>query len=149
MIYAARMDEFRRPEWGRHGWRPAKVILTILAFLIWWPIGLAVLAYMIGSGRMGCWNRHDGAHWQQKFDRLQQTAERWCRGGRSYASSGNRAFDEYRDETLHRLEEEQREFKEFLDRLRHAKDKAEFDQFMSERRRRPPEGPSEPGPQPA
>ena len=53
-------------------------------------------------------------------------------------SSGNRAFDEYRDETLRRLEEEQREFKEFLDRLRHAKDKAEFDQFMAEMRSRRP-----------
>lgn len=145
MMYAARMDEGQRPEWPRHGWRPAWIILTILSFMVWWPIGLAMLAYMIGSRRMGCWNRRDSEHWQRKFDRLQETAERWYRGGR-YASSGNRAFDEYRDETLRRLEEEQREFKEFLDRLRHAKDKAEFDQFMAERRRRPPE---EPGPQPA
>ena len=52
------------------------------------------------------------------------------------ASSGNRAFDEYRAETLRRLEEEQKEFREFLDRLRFAKDKAEFDEFLSERRRR-------------
>jgi hypothetical protein len=52
-------------------------------------------------------------------------------------SSGNRAFDEYRSETLRRLEEEQREFREFLERLRMAKDKAEFDQFMTERRNRP------------
>jgi hypothetical protein len=51
-------------------------------------------------------------------------------------SSGNWAFDEYRAETLRRLEEEQREFKEFLNRLRQAKDKAEFDQFMAERGRR-------------
>ena len=48
--------------------------------------------------------------------------------------SGNRAFDEYRADTLRRLEDEQREFMEFLDRLRHAKDKGEFDQFMAERR---------------
>jgi AcrR family transcriptional regulator len=52
-------------------------------------------------------------------------------------SSGNRAFDEYRMETLQRLEQEQTEFKEFLERLRHAKDKAEFDQFMSEHRAKP------------
>ena len=65
-----------------------------------------------------------------------------CGGYR--ASSGNRAFDEYRAETLRRLEEEQREFIAFLDRLRHAKDKAEFDQFMAERRR-PSQGP---GPEP-
>ena len=48
--------------------------------------------------------------------------------------SGNRAFDEYRADTLRRLEEEQREFREFLSRLRAAKDKAEFDQFMAQRR---------------
>ena len=36
-----------------------------------------------------------------------------------------------------RLEEEQREFRDFLDRLRFAKDKTEFDQFMAERRNRP------------
>ena len=65
--------------------------------------------------------------------------------GAGRQSSGNRAFDEYRAETLKRLEEEQREFREFLERLRHAKDKAEFDEFMADRRRRP-EGP-EPQPQ--
>ncbi len=54
------------------------------------------------------------------------------------ATSGNRAFDEYRSETLKRLEEEQREFKDFLARLRFAKDRAEFDQFMAERRQRQP-----------
>ena len=57
------------------------------------------------------------------------------------ATSGNRAFDDYRAETLKRLEEEQREFKDFLGRLRFARDRAEFDQFMTERRNRP----SEPG----
>ena len=52
-------------------------------------------------------------------------------------SSGNRAFDEYRTETLRRLEEEQVEFRNFLDRLRHAKDKEEFDQFMAQHRHPP------------
>jgi hypothetical protein len=40
-------------------------------------------------------------------------------------------------ETLRRLEEEQTEFRDFLDRLRHAKDKEEFDQFMAQHRQRP------------
>ena len=53
-------------------------------------------------------------------------------------SSGNRAFDEYRAETLRRLEDEQREFHDFLGRLRMARDKAEFDQFMNDRRNNPP-----------
>lgn len=51
-------------------------------------------------------------------------------------TSGNRAFDEYRAETLRRLEEEHRAFQEFLARLRMAKDKAEFDQFAAERSNR-------------
>ena len=63
----------------------------------------------------------------------------WCGGDRQQqqASSGNRAFDEYRMETLRRLEEEQTEFRDFLDRLRHAKDKEEFDSFMAQHRPRP------------
>ena len=54
-------------------------------------------------------------------------------------------LDDYRTETLRRLEDEQREFKEFLERLRFAKDRAEFDQFMNERRNRPTgDGPQAP-----
>ena len=77
----------------------------------------------------------------------------WARwGGGSNAappsppSSGNHAFDEYRAETLRRLEEEQNDFSSFLERLRFAKDKAEFDQFMADRRQapRPPVVPDDP-----
>jgi hypothetical protein len=71
------------------------------------------------------------------------------RSGRTFGSTGNRAFDEYRAETLRRLEEEAVEFQSFLTRLRMAKDKAEFDQFMAERRsRQTGSGQSDPG-QPA
>jgi hypothetical protein len=66
--------------------------------------------------------------------------ERWSTGVRAGAPSGNRAFDEYREETLKRLEEESREFQGFLERLRLAKDRSEFDQFMAERKVRPAEG---------
>ncbi len=107
---------------------------------------------------MGCWHHgwdHHDRHgerwqsraerWRERAERAQQKAERWF-GGRGYdrhPSSGNRAFDEYRTETLRRLEEEQDEFMQFLDRLRMAKDKAEFDEFLSERRRRASEGPEQ------
>jgi len=56
-------------------------------------------------------------------------------------TSGNRAFDEYRAETLRRLEEKHHAFREYLERLRMAKDRAEFDQFMAERGNRPESGP--------
>ena len=125
MPIAARIDEFGKPAW---------IVLMILGFWAWWPLGLAILAFTIGSGRMGCWNHHGMNRWQDKMDRMRSKVDWW---GTPSPSSGNRAFDEYRSDTLRRLEEEQREFKEFLQRLRFAKDRAEFDQFMAERRNRP------------
>jgi hypothetical protein len=89
---------------------------------------------------------HDRDRWERKMARMQEKMERFrarmdrvrSRGDWfGPASSGNRAFDDYREETLRRLEEEQREFKDFLARLRFAKDRAEFDQFMADRRQRP------------
>ena len=59
---------------------------------------------------------------------------RWYRGG--FTTSGNRAFDDYREETLNRLQEEHEEFQSFLEKLRHARDKSEFDQFMADRSKR-------------
>jgi Protein of unknown function (DUF2852) len=53
-------------------------------------------------------------------------------------NDGHSAFEKYREKTLQRLDQEQREFQEFIVQLRRAKDKAEFEQFMAERRARPP-----------
>ena len=144
MAIAAKLDEFGKPAW---------IALMILGFFAWWPLGLVILAFMIGSGRMGC--SHHG-HWENKMQRMQEKMDRVrskmdsFRGGGGgdwwgTPSSGNRAFDDYRRETLRRLEDEQREFKEFLERLRFAKDRDEFDQFMTDRRNRP----SDPNPQPS
>jgi hypothetical protein len=52
-------------------------------------------------------------------------------------TNGSSAFDEYRAETLRRLEQEQGDFQDFVEHLRMAKDKAEFDQFIAERRAPP------------
>ena len=52
---------------------------------------------------------------------------------RAYQSSGNTAFDSYKSEMLKRLEDEQTAFEAFLQRLRDAKDKSEFDAFMDDR----------------
>ena len=159
MILVDRIDDF-----GRTGW----IAVMVLSFVVFWPVGLIVLGFLVGSGRMGCWQHNNGQggdgwradRWQRKMDRMQRgfdrmqdglnraqaAAERWrgmwqpqqpqpgYQAAGAQPSSGNRAFDEYRTETLRRLEDEQREFLEFLERLRHAKDKAEFDQFMAERR---------------
>jgi hypothetical protein len=117
MPIVAKLDELGKPAW---------LALVVLAFFVYWPLGLALLAFLAWSGRMACWKGHAMSRWHQGGPGT------WWRP----PSSGNRAFDEYRSETLHRLEEEQREFQDFLQRLRMAKDKAEFDQFMAERRNR-------------
>jgi Protein of unknown function (DUF2852) len=139
--------------------RPLGIAATILGFIVWWPVGLALLFYTIFSGRFGCGRRRwaqgpngqgpqGGNGWQSCIPPWANWCSNGGRGGNSnkQSSSGNHAFDEYRAETLRRLEEEQNEFSSFLDRLRFAKDKSEFDQFMAERRQtpRPPVVPDEP-----
>lgn len=134
-----RLDDIGRPAW---------IALMVVSFILFWPLGLAVLAFLLWSGRMGRGCGWDRGRWQQRF------AERWDRrmSERMDAwrgpSSGNRAFDEYREETLKRLEEEQRDFRDFLERLRMAKDRSEFDQFMAERKNRPTSPPAEQPPAP-
>jgi hypothetical protein len=126
--------------------KPAWIGLMVLSFIVWWPLGLATLAFLFWSGRMGrgwC-GRHGAGRWYRGDRSERGTEDRAWWPGRRQASSGNWAFDDYRSETLRRLEDEQREFHDFLDRLRHAKDKAEFDQFMDERRRRPQASESQP-----
>jgi hypothetical protein len=121
---------------------PWHIVLIVLGFLVWWPVGLALLFFSLGSRKMGCWDRrfeNKMERMQYKMERMRNRMERSGFGGFGFGqpTSGNRAFDEYRVETLRRLEEEQHEFKDFLDRLRHAKDKEEFDQFMAQHRPRP------------
>lgn len=114
---------FSRTEaWLDQKGKGAWIAAMVLGFVFFWPIGLALLFYMIWSKRMfskSC--RH-------------QSRKPWARHGMSaMKSSGNSAFDAYKEDTLRRLEQEQNDFETFLQRLRDAKDKAEFDQFMDER----------------
>lgn len=104
---------------GKAAW----IAAMILGFVAFWPIGLGLLGYMIWSKKMTCSSTRRSGHWGQ--GRATMTR-----------STGNTAFDAYRDETLRRLQDEQHSFEEFLDRLRQAKDKAEFDQFMADRDRK-------------
>src|SRR4051812_43491603 len=141
-------EEYQRPPHMLHSpWHPGWIAVTILGFLIWWPIGLALLFFTLGSRKMGCWSHDRADRWQNKMERMQWKMERMKshmerRGfGFGPPSSGNRAFDEYRSETRRRLGEEQQEFKDFLARLRHAKDKEEFAAFMNQHRTRPPPPP--------
>lgn len=117
----------RAEEWLDSKGKPAWIVAMVLGFIFVWPVGLAILFYMLWSGRMGCSKRGWGRD-HRKFSRIE--------------GSGNAAFDEYREETLRRLEEERSAFVGFLDKLRRAKDKAEFDQFMADRDRNTDDGPA-------
>jgi hypothetical protein len=83
-----------------------------------------------GAGRMSCCETGLGPSFERAAapDRKSEDLPR---------TNGSPAFDEYRAETLRRLEREQGEFQEFVEHLRAAKDKAEFDQFIAERRAPP------------
>jgi hypothetical protein len=135
----------------RPAWSPLTVILTILGFIIFWPLGVAMLVYVIWGDRI----RRELADIRARMrgvDLGVSFADFKSRGGfggfgssgfGGFAPTGNSAFDEYRAATLRRLEEErrklaeeQRAFEEFLRSLRQARDKEEFDRFMAERTRR-------------
>lgn len=110
----------------------AWIAAMVLGFIFVWPVGLALLFYMIWSKRMhssrfGCSSgRHNHRH------------------HRGFRSTGNTAFDSYKQETLTRLEEEQHAFQSFLQRLRESKDKTEFDTFMDDRAKEAKVTPEEP-----
>ncbi len=112
-------------EYGKGAW----IALIILGFWTFWPVGLVALMFVMFSGRARAWRCQSRGKW---MNMERQRGRGWRFGG--LPSSGNAAFDEYRTETIKRLEDEQKEFVEYLEKLRQAKDKAEFDQFMADRR---------------
>jgi hypothetical protein len=124
-----------KPQWG-----PLTIALMVLGFVLWWPLGLAMLAYIL---------------WGEKFGGSAEKAEAWMNRSRAWCneqgarhqghggwgrSSGNAAFDDYRAEQLKRLDEERkrlddeiREFHDYMRNLHKARDREEFDRFMRER----------------
>lgn len=68
-VMVERLDDLGRPAW---------IAVMVLGFVLFWPIGMAVLAYLIWSGRMGCSNRGDVTRWQQRMaDKFERKTEKW------------------------------------------------------------------------
>jgi len=123
-------------------WTLFELATMVLGFIIFWPIGVAVFVYKM-------WQRRTGADDLQTFvtARWNEARAAWAgpSGWRASAgASGNAAFDAWKAAELERLEAERRkledaarEFADFLDNIRHAKDREEFDRFMAERRAKP------------
>ncbi len=112
----------RRAEaWLDDRGRAAWIVAMILGFIVFWPVGLALLAYITWTNR-----------WSKSMFKFNGCATRTPHSFKT-SHSGNSAFDAYRAETLRRLEDEQIAFEAFLKRLRDARDKQEFDAFMEDR----------------
>jgi hypothetical protein len=140
-------------QWRRGGsrWTAFEIIAMVLGFVVFWPIGLAILGYKLWQSRYGGPDLQTLATSKWQDARTMMASNSWsCGGGtrranRYYGSStGNAAFDEWRTAELARLDEErrrlddaQREFAEYVDVIRRAKDREEFERFMAERRARP------------
>ena len=123
----ARMDEYGKAAW---------LGLTVLAFWVGWPLGLAIFVFLVGSGRTRAW-REEARRSPGRWLDLRGAAKGMAIWSRTAASrpSGNDAFDAYRKGELDHLEEQGEEFQAFLGRLRLARDKEEFDGFMAEQRK--------------
>ena len=115
----------RAEAWLDERGKPAWIAEVVLGFILFWPVGLALLAYMIWSRRM----------FSRKSSCARGRHGSWGRHHTTMSGSGNTAFDAYKADMLRRLEDEQQAFEAFLQRLRDSKDKSEFDQFMDDRAR--------------
>jgi hypothetical protein len=155
-----RADDWRGSAWrsracGGARWSFVELLAMVLGFIVFWPIGLAILAFKIWqrkSGYPGDLTTAAQDKWREARSAFQggNWSGPWS-GPRSFGgrSTGNMAFDEWRAAEITRLEEERRkleeahrEFAAFVENIRRAKDREEFERFMNERRSRPTPGPA-------
>ncbi|MCM2294414.1 DUF2852 domain-containing protein [Allorhizobium sp. BGMRC 0089] len=121
----------------RPDWTPATVALMVLGFVVFWPLGLAMLAYILFGERF----RHFKHMANEKADSVFSGFRTGChRRYGAWSETGNVAFDDWRDAELKRIEEERRkleamreDFEAYVRELRRAKDQEEFDRFMRQR----------------
>jgi hypothetical protein len=133
-------------------WAPFELAAMILGFIFFWPIGLAVVLWKIWQrkhdyeGDLFDFGRERFANmcglWESASAGAgEKSAKQGWRGPGFMHSSGNTAFDDWRESELARLEEErrklaeaQRDFAEHIDQLRRARDREEFESFMRARK---------------
>jgi hypothetical protein len=114
--------------------RAVEIVGIILGFVFAWPLALAYLVWKL----MGYPVPNEAKEFFEKnFSRLSDT----IRAHPHFSSTGNFAFEEYRRRELDRLEEERRRldeearaYAEFVEELKRARDREEFDAFMAKRR---------------
>lgn len=101
--------------------------VSIVAIENFWPAGILLAGFFAYQwGRIPTLN--GGPSMREVVDSVKPQPV-----DQTEKSSGNASFDAYREDLLKRLEQEQENFESFLTRLRDARDKTQFDQFMDER----------------
>lgn len=125
----------------RPAWTPATIALMVGGFIVFAPAGLAMLAYIIWGERLHAW-RAKGGSFRDAVSGKMDNGSKWYRESKTHdrGTTGNVAFDDWRNTELNRLAEERRkleemreEFDGYARELRRAKDKEEFDRFMAAR----------------
>lgn len=129
----------------RPAWTPATIALMVIGFMVFWPLGLAMLAYIIWGDRLEGFKTDMNRATDGFFSSCRKSSYRT-----GAPRTGNVAFDDWRTTELERLNEERRkldqmrdEFDEYARELRRAKDQEEFDRFMANRSRNAPEKPQD------
>lgn len=140
---------------ARPRWRFIEIAAVVVGFMVWWAIGLTLLVVKLWRNRQGystdmitaargAFEENVMKRWPGLTGGLggrtngAATAREWS--FTTTRSSGNTAFDAWRAGELARLEEErrkleaaEREFSDYIESLRQAKDREEFERFMRER----------------
>ena len=123
----------------RPAWTPVTIAMMVLGFMIFWPLGLAMLAYIIWGDRLNEL-KADVNRATDRAGEVFQRAKPSFAGFGQFERTGNVAFDDWREAELKRLHEERikldearAEFDDYARELRRAKDQQEFDAFMADR----------------
>ena len=122
----------------RPAWTPITIAMMIGGFMIFWPLGLAMIAYIIWGDRLDQF-KTDVNKATDNMSGMMKKGATFARRG-TFERTGNVAFDDWREAELDRLDEERRkldnmraEFDDYARELRRAKDQDEFDKFMAHR----------------
>src|SRR5277367_3906412 len=131
--YGAR--EFGAGEWAGARWRQSggsrwsvfEIVAMVLGFIVFWPIGLAILGFKLWQRKAGYpGDLQTAAQEKWREARSAMWSGPW-QGRHSFysPSSGNSAVDDWRANEIARLEEERRklqdahrEFQAFVDNIR-------------------------------
>ena len=124
----------------RPAWTPVTIAVMVGGFFVWWPVGLAMLAYILWGERLEGFKRDVNTTTDKFMNTMKRTG---FKQPFSAERTGNVAFDDWREAELSRLDAERRklneaasEFESYARELRRAKDQEEFDKFMRDRRSR-------------